>query len=292
MRSFYSRFPLWTIAWLLAVTGLLLKTTPLQAQFGPQQVISTEVDVVLSVYAVDLDSDDDQDVLYASLNSSRIAWHENTDGQGNFGPQQVITAEADYVWSVFPVDLDGDGDQDVLGPSWNKISWYENIDGLGNFGPPQVITTEASGVHSVYAADLDGDGDQDVLSGSFSFVSWFENLGRAVNVTPPEFPSDLPEGYRLSSAYPNPVGSSRSGSEHIGHEASARLELVLARPEQVSVMVYTMQGRRVAHWKEGTLSAHQTHIIRFSSGVLPAGSYLVQVIGEHFTATRQVVLVQ
>ena len=59
----------------------------------------------------------------------------------DFGSQQVITLSADYAYSVYATDLDGDGDADVLSASSedDKIAWYENLGG-GSFGSEQVIT--------------------------------------------------------------------------------------------------------------------------------------------------------
>jgi len=64
------------------------------------------------------------------------------------------------------VDVDGDGDMDVLSASFydDKIAWYEN-DGSESF-TERIISTAADGANSVYAADVDGDGDMDVLSAS------------------------------------------------------------------------------------------------------------------------------
>ena len=41
----------------------------------------------------------------------------------------TITSSADGVWSVYAVDLDGDGDIDVLSASQSddKIVWYESL---------------------------------------------------------------------------------------------------------------------------------------------------------------------
>ena len=164
---------------LLVLTLMLASTVEAQTTFGPQQVITTQVNQAGSVYAVDLDGDGDADALSASTQDDKIAWYEN-DGSGSFGPQQVITTQADGATSVYAADLDGDGDGDVLSASFfdDKIAWYAN-DGSGGFGPPQIITTQADGAVRVYAVDLDGDGDFDVLSASQlgSKIAWYENDG-------------------------------------------------------------------------------------------------------------------
>jgi len=147
--------------------------------FGSQKVITTEAILASMAYASDLDGDGDADVLSASTMDNKIAWYENSDGKGTFGPQQVITTNAEMASSVYGSDLDGDGDLDVLSASMNddKIAWYENTDGLGTFGAQQLITTNVDAPWSVFASDLDSDGDMDVLSTSYSDVNiaYYEN---------------------------------------------------------------------------------------------------------------------
>jgi hypothetical protein len=133
------------------------------------------------VVAADLDGDADLDVLYASRLNNTIAWNENTDGQGNFGTQQIIKIEDNALGGGQPLlaaDVDGDSDLDVLvaSPLSSKIDWYENTDGKGTFGTEQVISTEIQRSRSVVAADLDGDGDLDVLSASYGDhrIAWYE----------------------------------------------------------------------------------------------------------------------
>jgi hypothetical protein len=147
--------------------------------FGAQNVISTVAMNASSVYASDMDGDGDMDVLSASKDDHKIAWYENTDGDGTFGAQQVISTAALSTRSVYATDLDGDGDMDVLSASYadNKIAWYENTDGDGTFGAQQVISTAALGAITVYATDIDGDGDMDVLSASSTDdkIAWYKN---------------------------------------------------------------------------------------------------------------------
>jgi len=149
------------------------------AQFGTEQIISTNANEATSVYSADIDGDGDLDVLSASWKDDKVAWYENTDGKGNFGSQQIIATSADGPDCVRAFDLDGDGDMDVLSSSYydNKIAWYENTDGKGNFSAEKVITTNMIYGSWVYASDLDGDGDLDVLSASIDDdkIAWYEN---------------------------------------------------------------------------------------------------------------------
>jgi hypothetical protein len=47
------------------------------AQFGSQQIITTNASSARSVYATDIDGDGDMDVLSASALDNKVAWYEN-----------------------------------------------------------------------------------------------------------------------------------------------------------------------------------------------------------------------
>jgi hypothetical protein len=106
--------------------------------FGFGQVISLEADDVTFITTADFDGDGDPDLLAALEPDGKIAWYENTDGRGIFGPQQVISAQANGAQSVFAADLDGDGDPDILSASADddKIAWYENLTPLHTAAEP------------------------------------------------------------------------------------------------------------------------------------------------------------
>ena len=71
----------------------------------------------VSVFGIDLDGDGDVDVLSASQYDDTIAWYENLDGSGGSWSYHEISTAADGARSVFGIDLDGDGDVDVLSAS-------------------------------------------------------------------------------------------------------------------------------------------------------------------------------
>ncbi len=170
-----------TLSVLLFLAGPLVESAAAQV-FGPPQDVHIQSGGALSVYAVDLDSDDDLDVL---ATQSGVHWYENQGG-GVFGAQQVISANG--ASSVYAADLDGDGDADVLSAS-GSIAWYENQGG-GVFGAQQVIST--SGASSFYAADLDGDCDIDVLSKSgANKIVWYENNGGGLFGDPQEIATTI-----------------------------------------------------------------------------------------------------
>jgi FG-GAP-like repeat len=136
-----------------------------------------------AVLTADLDRDGDLDVLTSSASNDEIAWYENSDGSGHFGPQQILTSLAAGVASVLVADLDGDGDLDLLAvlPGSDEIAWLTNLDGEGGFGSLQILSSSATGIASVFAADIDTDGDLDVLAASTGSgeIGWFENTDGA-----------------------------------------------------------------------------------------------------------------
>jgi hypothetical protein len=109
-----------TIAWYENTDGA--------GAFGGEQVITTDADGATSVTAADIDGDGDMDVLSASTRDNTVAWYENTDGVGTFGPQQPITTSASTALVVVAADIDGDGDPDAVSASSGNdtVAWYKN----------------------------------------------------------------------------------------------------------------------------------------------------------------------
>ena len=176
-----------------------------QGNFSPQQVVTTYTGggAANSLYSDDIDGDGDMDVISASYFGDVIVWNENIDGQGNFGPQKIITENANGPVKVLAIDLDGDGDLDVLSALHfdKKIIWNENLDGQGNFGNQQIIISTEYNVDSVYASDIDDDGDMDVISCSYDKIAWSENIDGQGNFGSQQIiDSDIEEGRDVHAA--------------------------------------------------------------------------------------------
>jgi hypothetical protein len=68
-----------------------------------EQIISTNADGASSVFAADVDGDEDMDILSASYLDDTIALYRN-NGSGSF-TEQIITTNADGALSVFAADV-------------------------------------------------------------------------------------------------------------------------------------------------------------------------------------------
>ena len=145
--------------------------------FSEPKTISSDLYYPLDISLADIDGDGDLDVIAVSTYDNKIAWFENLDGAGNFGPIRLIPSSLDFILTVEVADIDGDGDIDIVVGGDNKIIWLENIDGLGTFGPEKIVTTSISSTESIVISDVDGDGDMDIVVADFlrDIVAWYEN---------------------------------------------------------------------------------------------------------------------
>lgn len=91
----------------------------------------------------------------AASSNGGVQWLEGS-AAGTFTARVVAAVGTDSRAAV-PVDMDGDGDQDVVSASIpGFVIWHEN-DGAGAF-TPHLISNEAFGAISVGVGDMNGDG--------------------------------------------------------------------------------------------------------------------------------------
>eukprot|EP00613_Pedinella_sp_CCMP2098_P025138 CAMPEP_0171713056 /NCGR_PEP_ID=MMETSP0991-20121206/17520_1 /TAXON_ID=483369 /ORGANISM="non described non described, Strain CCMP2098" /LENGTH=667 /DNA_ID=CAMNT_0012303629 /DNA_START=366 /DNA_END=2365 /DNA_ORIENTATION=+ len=148
-----------------------------------EHVISSSVDGAHGVFAIDMNHDGNVDVLSASENDDKIRWFESSGGASPTFMEHVIFDDADYAAYVFAIDINHDGNVDVLSASRNddKIRWFESSGGASPAFTEHVICSSADGARSIYAIDMNHDGNVDVLSASEydDKIRWFESSGGA-----------------------------------------------------------------------------------------------------------------
>ncbi len=155
-----------------------------------ENLISNTTSPPLRVYSVDLDNDGDMDVISTEGfgSGNKLAWYENFGG-GVFGLQNILDqgSAANNV-GIVSVDIDNDGDNDIITSSWNTLAsgnngaaWYENF-GNGIFSTAKFVSTSLGDAVEVYAADMDNDQDLDIISVTYNYdrIAWHENLGAGI----------------------------------------------------------------------------------------------------------------
>lgn len=167
---------------------LLLNFPLIHGQFGEQRIISATTERAYVSLPLDIDNDGFIDVLKSGGDDYQLEWHRNLDGEGNFGPEILVSDTPVLYLSIEFLDLDSDGDNDILylGNNPRVVSWLENLDGLGNFGAPQLILDSPQDfIASIDAKDMDNDGDLDLValrSDTFTYgIWWYENLDGMAN---------------------------------------------------------------------------------------------------------------
>lgn len=149
-----------------------------------QHIISLNLDYPQSGHIADLNNDGKNDIVATSYidtttDQYKIVWFPGTGG-GNFGAQTQIMFSTTYqITLICTLDVDGDGDIDIIGPSaTNQMALFKN-NGNGTFAAAQLFNfTTSVQAGKIFAHDMDNDGDTDLLlttSGTSGAVFWIEN---------------------------------------------------------------------------------------------------------------------
>jgi hypothetical protein len=88
----------------------------------------------MSLDVVDIDGDGDLDIVVGEHNlknptTARLVVFENFDGRGGQWRERVIYTGDEHHDGALAVDLDADGDLDIVSVGWGhgKVLWYENL---------------------------------------------------------------------------------------------------------------------------------------------------------------------
>jgi hypothetical protein len=144
------------------------------------QRFGTGYDGAWCIAAADMGGDGDADAFVACRDMNVVCWIENLDGAGGDWTEHPISTDFGRALRVCAVDIDADGDLDVMASSDNTqtLCCWENADGAGTEWNQSLI---ASGVHcySIFPEDMNDDHYSDILVADqiAGRVAWFENNG-------------------------------------------------------------------------------------------------------------------
>ena len=149
-----------------------------------KHTIRADLPFAHEVYATDFDSDGRMDVFVAASDCNSILWWHNDGGNPITWTEQIINRTFTGAKSVRVGDIDGDGDNDVVGAAiWsNQIAWWRNDGGDPITWTKQVIDNSFSGAHRVQIVDIDKDGHLDVLGAAYlgNQIAWWRNNGDSI----------------------------------------------------------------------------------------------------------------
>ena len=158
----------------------------------PKHLIDANVAETRCIRVADVDGDGDEDLMGTAAGAGLVLWYENSgDPLSRPWTRHLIDDGSSRPMHGNPVDMDGDGDPDLVmalgmgaspdGEDRSGVVWYEN-DGTPGDGPwpRHTILESLPSAFEAVAGDLDGDGDPDVAAtawGPAGQVVWLENPG-------------------------------------------------------------------------------------------------------------------
>ena len=154
--------------------------------------IDSSIGETRTIVVADFSRDGKPDLLGTSRTGNTIMWYENPgQPRGNNWKKHIIDDKTGGPAHGHPVDLDGDGDLDVImafgiafgnEPESHQIAWYENVGKPGSattWKKHKVVDVFPAGFE-VVAGDLDGDKDIDLVATGWTAtgqIVWIENTG-------------------------------------------------------------------------------------------------------------------
>jgi len=146
-----------------------------------EQTISDDVELAKSVHVGDFDGDGDCDVVGAAITAHDVLWWRNDGGDPIEWTGFLIDGNFLGAHWVQAVDLDKDGDDDVLcaGYLGHQVAWWRNNGGDPVAWTKEVIGTALINACVAIAVDLDADADSDVVvtAQGINSIVWYENDG-------------------------------------------------------------------------------------------------------------------
>ncbi len=127
--------------------------------------MADSLDGAWTLTLADLDGDGDLDAAAGAYYANDVVWLENTGSPVEPWTRHNIDTDLAGIYYLDHMDMDGDGDTDLLGAAANadRVVWWENT---RDTFVGHMIDPALDGAVSVHGCDMDGDGIGEVLAAS------------------------------------------------------------------------------------------------------------------------------
>jgi len=121
------------------------------------------------VRAVDVNGDSHVDIVVTvSEGPGTVAWFENPGRNGDWRRHDITSETLEGAHSLQVVDIDGDGDLDIVTAEMHKSAKRRVLLYLQTPTSWQRQLVSTTGSHNLSVADLDGDGDLDIVGKNYA----------------------------------------------------------------------------------------------------------------------------
>lgn len=148
----------------------------------------------------ELSGDSSIDLLSYSNETDEFMWLENPGGTG-YNWERHIIRDSCYVPMSEAVDVDSDGDLDLLAEVDYSLTCFVNEDGSGDSWTEYPMDDTLGIYRWSCCSDLDSDGDSDLaaICSSTDEINWFENEGGGLSWTKHTIESNYSDGSDIHS---------------------------------------------------------------------------------------------
>lgn len=173
------------------------RTLEIGSRFSPSRINFTRFEVgpspilhpqITNVQIVDFDGDGRNDILVCDARRQCVSLCQR-DAAGDWA-ERILAENLAFPAHATAVDLDGDGDQDLLisilgdiRPNDGKIGRVIWLEQCREGFVPHILLDDVRRVADCQAGDLDEDGDLDLVVAVFGYahgqVVWLENIGES-----------------------------------------------------------------------------------------------------------------
>jgi len=213
----------------------------------------------------DIDGDGDLDIVGAIRNEDAVHWYENDGNGGGWTSHDLVWGYLDDGSEVQVVDIDRDGDADILATGYGGEDVYLwTNEGDGELWRLHAIEISLDSPWQALAADLDDDGQLDLVltaAGTTDSLSWYRNVGGQYSTQAWDFAPDLIEDGAREGTFSFRITSNGKSGEH---DLELRGITMLFRKEGDEVATSTEVNRLIERlevyldtngdqvWEEGT----------------------------------------